>query len=175
MKSEDLSYRQFGYLGICEFIDNFQSAKVEMLKMRYTWVVREYARLHGAQHHVRLNPLGAQDASFSTEGLTFAAALQSKSAYPIGLVLTELFKKEIAAHVRTEPPVLVWAVETGCLELVDDLLEATVDVEVKDGQGRTAMSYACERGYEYLAKCLLDAGASTSADSDVTCLPGTER
>jgi ankyrin repeat protein len=166
MRSEDVSSRQFGYLGICEFINNFQSANVETLKIRYQWVVREYARLHSAQHHVRLKPLGAQDTWCSTEGLTFAAAMQLQSDHPIGLVLAELFKKEIAAHLRTEPPILVWAVKNGCHELVDDLLEAMVDVEVKDKQGRTALAYACEKGYECLVKWLLDAGASTSADSD---------
>ena len=47
-----------------------------------------------------------------------------------------------------------------CLTIVHSLINAKCNVNLSDGQGRTALHSACAKGFPFVVKVLLDAGAS---------------
>ena len=58
---------------------------------------------------------------------------------------------------------LYHAAESGDVDLAQDCLHKGADVHYKDGDGRTPLHLAAERGKTEVTKVLLEAGASLSA------------
>lgn len=65
-----------------------------------------------------------------------------------------------------EVGVLLSAVESENLELVNFLLDSGVDVDVRDSDNNTPLLIACREGYNKIAKALVDAGADVDAEND---------
>lgn len=58
-------------------------------------------------------------------------------------------------------PTLINAAKAGKFKLVQELLNAGIDVNMKDGDGATPLIYACIGGHKDVTKMLLMAGANT--------------
>ena len=183
MRSEELSHRRFGYLGVCELLKN-EHAKIKTIKgikQNYSWVALEVAKLRNdvekfeAWAEENDGPLKTiyqelQDGVKENRGpletdITLQDAM-NKSTYPIGLIMAERFKKEIEDNPDKKYRLLFWAAQKGCKELVQDLLDTGLNANTLDEQHRTPLSYACENGYKDISKQLLEVSAAPIVDKD---------
>jgi ankyrin repeat domain-containing protein 50 len=170
MRSEEPSHRRFGYLGVCELLKNehAKTKTIEEIKQNYSWVALELAKLHNDDldtAYVKLQAWAKENEGLSKPEMTLQEAMELKSTYPIGLVMAERFKKEIEDY-SSKRPLLFWAAQKGCKELVEDLLDTGLNANIADEQHRTPLSYACEKGYKDISKQLLEASATLIADKD---------
>lgn len=177
MRSPEQSRRTFGYRGVSKMLTMRvkETNKVEDIAKNYSRVALELARLHSDSKKIseQLKAAAKETETLFNEGITPQAAMQFDSAYPIGLLMAELFKDKIEKEQQSlGTQLLLWAAQKGCKELVDDLLEAAVDVNLFDGKHRTPLSYACEEGHVEIFENYPSAGATIMADEE-SCTPFT--
>ena len=60
-------------------------------------------------------------------------------------------------------PPLYYAASTGLLQVMEDIMSRTVDINAKGGRSHSALQVACYHGYEKVIEKLLDAGADVNA------------
>lgn len=181
------SNRDFGYRGVYnmwKMRSDDETERLDDIRQNYIWFALQLARLRSrclGPHDARapawlrdipediqyeLPRMRKKNFNLSLTKMTLQDVIQSQSAYPTGLIVADRFKDQIKAGETTEPPLLVWAAQKGCMELAEDLIEAGLNIDGLDGDRRTPLSHACENGDVHVAKLLLDADAALIPDKD---------
>jgi ankyrin repeat protein len=78
-----------------------------------------------------------------------------------------LLKAQVDVNARDtydDKSALMYAAESGDLEMVNDLLAAKADVDVRGANEKTALMYAAVEGHEKVAEALLRAGATPNLE-----------
>ncbi|KAJ4312317.1 hypothetical protein N0V94_007513 [Neodidymelliopsis sp. IMI 364377] len=174
MMSENLSRRSFGYHGVynmlttCAEQPNKHNNAKEIMQ-NYNWVAKQLAELQGDNIKIvaDLQAKCKKTHGFLVAEISMQDIMRQASTYPYGLVMAELFKKQTENERKSlGPQLLIWAAQRDCGELVEDMLAAGMNVNIRDEKHRTPLSYACEKGYDELSEVLIESGATVIADEE---------
>eukprot|EP00439_Symbiodinium_sp_Y106_P049899 s3159_g6.t1 len=111
-------------------------------------------------------PLGstsAQTLARKSEPLPETAACRAAVAGDVA-ALQAMAREELLAADSSGNTPLVWAADAGKADVVESLLAAGVEVNVKGYLGNTAVSRACRRGHDSVLRVLLSSGTGVDLD-----------
>ncbi|KAK2756739.1 hypothetical protein FQN54_005185 [Arachnomyces sp. PD_36] len=165
---EDSRIQRLGYDGVLWMLLTLGSSneRVNNLKENYGWVALQMAGIAGDIGFVRkLMDAGADPEKVpGFNGMALQDALEAREIYPLGLLIVEKWGNEITANLPEQMP-LPRAASSGCIELVEDLLDIGADPHSEDPtNGCTPLTSAAKDGHREVVNLLLEAGAVTRAD-----------
>ncbi|KAK6543508.1 hypothetical protein TWF694_000254 [Orbilia ellipsospora] len=128
--------------------------KRRMSKPLYEYAVENWA------HHTHIASKGSES---SLEREPLVLKFLQNDNLRMSCVQVRLWREDLDGvwFYPERMPAIPFVVYEGLLSLVVPLLEMGADIEAQDWQGRTALIWAAENGYEATTKFLVDKGADT--------------
>ncbi|EEP82856.1 predicted protein [Uncinocarpus reesii 1704] len=168
LMNSDIQLRKFGYEGILHRLGSFQDSRYNKINQTYLWVATQISAIKGDTEHVNaLTQKLERDLVDGIENMSVSAAFKAEPFYPICLVIAERWQKEVCSQDSgLAAPPLCLAVQRKCRELIEDLLSLeSIDVNLQDDNGRTAIFYAAEAGDISIVEYLFAYSPSLGGDN----------